>query len=168
MKVLLISVLSFFTFADNYSERGKEALLPLKKSLMKELKAGLKSHGAMGALKVCNIKAMDITDSKSTKKYKVGRSSLKNRNPKNAPSPWMSKALIDYEKTKSKKPRVIRIDSDKTAYVEPIYLKGLCLTCHGGQISSSLKKEINSLYPLDKATGYKAGDFRGIFWVEFN
>ena len=40
-----------------------------------------------------------------------------------------------------------------------------CLTCHGSNIKPELAAKINSLYPEDKATGYKAGELRGAFTI---
>lgn len=168
MKFLLMTMLTFTVSAMDYSSAGKKALMPLKKGLMKELKGAMKKSGPMGALKTCNIKAEPITKSKATKNYTVGRTSLKFRNAKNAPESWMTNILNEYDKSKSKKARVVKLANGKHAYVEPIYVQGVCLTCHGSSIPSKLQSKITELYPKDKATHYKAGDFRGIFWVKFN
>ena len=44
---------------------------------------------------------------------------------------------------------------------------GACLKCHGdaGTMSEQVRREIAAAYPNDRATGYKAGDFRGIISV---
>jgi hypothetical protein len=43
----------------------------------------------------------------------------------------------------------------------------LCLTCHGENLSDSISSKLSELYPEDRAVGYRAGDLRGVFWVEF-
>lgn len=161
---LLISV---YAQEANYSELGKKALKPLKMGLMKELKQGIKNHGVSGAIGTCQLKAPVVTEEVSTPSYTVGRSSSKYRNPKNKPQAWMEEVLKSYETTASKASQVIRLKTGETAYVEPIYLKGLCLNCHGAKLSKSVESELAKLYSNDKAKGYKVNDFRGIFWVKF-
>jgi hypothetical protein len=51
-------------------------------------------------------------------------------------------------------------------YVEPIYVQPLCVTCHGATLAPDLQAKIDELYPNDQATGYAAGDLRGVFWAE--
>jgi hypothetical protein len=51
---------------------------------------------------------------------------------------------------------------------EPIYNQPLCLTCHGETIDPELRARIRDLYPRDRATGFRDGDLRGVFWVEFS
>ena len=47
--------------------------------------------------------------------------------------------------------------------MKPIGTKPMCLTCHGDskQIPQSVQARLDSVYPLDKAVGYSAGDLRG-------
>jgi hypothetical protein len=43
----------------------------------------------------------------------------------------------------------------------------LCLTCHGSNLDADIAASIAERYPEDRATGFEAGDLRGVFWVEF-
>ena len=52
-------------------------------------------------------------------------------------------------------------------YVEPIVMQPMCLTCHGESLAPEIAARISEVYPDDQATGFKVGDFRGVFWVEF-
>ena len=52
-------------------------------------------------------------------------------------------------------------------YVEPIMVQPMCLVCHGEALQPGVAAQIDERYPEDRATGFKAGDFRGVFWVEF-
>ena len=54
-------------------------------------------------------------------------------------------------------------NNNKFVYVKAIRIKEVCLNCHGSNISSDLKKEIQKLYPDDKAINYKLNDIRGAF-----
>jgi hypothetical protein len=58
------------------------------------------------------------------------------------------------------------IDQDTVGYVEPIFVQPLCLTCHGTELAPELEAAIEQHYPSDEATGYVAGDLRGMFWAE--
>ena len=46
-------------------------------------------------------------------------------------------------------------------------MQPLCLTCHGTELDPAIAAQIAASYPADEATGFAAGDFRGVFWVEF-
>jgi hypothetical protein len=61
---------------------------------------------------------------------------------------------------------VVAIDKNTVGYAEPIYMQPLCVTCHGANLAPDLQKKLDELYPTDQATGYAAGDLRGIFWAE--
>ena len=52
-------------------------------------------------------------------------------------------------------------------YAKAIPMDTLCLTCHGEDIIAPVKATVESLYPGDQATGFKEGELRGMFTVEF-
>jgi hypothetical protein len=76
--------------------------------------------------------------------------------------PLLAAYLADPSDTQ---PRVVVLDSSRFGYVEPIYVKSLCLTCHGDNVAPAVREVIVELYPNDEAVGFQAGDFRGMFWV---
>jgi hypothetical protein len=47
--------------------------------------------------------------------------------------------------------------------MKTIPTQGLCLGCHGGNLSEDVKFELNLLYPNDQATDFKEGDIREAF-----
>jgi hypothetical protein len=60
------------------------------------------------------------------------------------------------------------IDSMITyAYYRPIRTMPLCLNCHGDlqTLASGVMDELKKDYPLDRATGYKSDELRGMFVV---
>ena len=59
-------------------------------------------------------------------------------------------------------------DGDKLVYryMKPIPTAGLCLTCHGGDVSEEVTKKVQLLYPNDQATGFTVGDIRGAFTLQ--
>jgi len=150
-----------------WKEAGAEAVLPFKKSLKKALVAGLED-GPIEAVSACRVEAPKLAEAQSTGGVKVGRASQKLRNPSNAPKLWMQPFLRVYETDpEGREPGVVLIDDKTVGYVEPIFLQPLCVTCHGLELEPGLKAKIGELYPADQATGYVAGDFRGVFWAEF-
>ena len=54
-------------------------------------------------------------------------------------------------------------NNNKFVYSKAIRIKDVCLNCHGSDINDDLKKEIQKLYPYDKAINYKLNDVRGAF-----
>lgn len=149
-----------------YLEAGADAVLPFKRSLKAALVSGM-DKGPVQAISVCRTEAPKIAEEASTQTARVGRSSLKLRNPANAPKAWMKPLLERYEANpEQREPAVVAIDKHTVGYVEPIFVQPLCLTCHGSNISEELQAQLSELYPSDQATGYEAGDLRGVFWAE--
>ena len=149
-----------------WKEAGAEAVLPFKKNLKQALVAGLED-GPVEAISACRQEAPKLAEMQSRGGVKVGRASQKLRNPSNAPKPWMQPFLQVYETDPERRePGVVLIDDKTVGYVEPIFMQPLCVTCHGAELTPDLKAKLGELYPEDQATGYAAGDFRGVFWVE--
>jgi hypothetical protein len=147
-------------------EIARKKLGEFKQSLMSALVEGLKS-GPREAIKVCRIKAPEIADSAQEEGIRIGRTSHRVRNPLNRPEPWMKAFLNEYlQAEKDRKARWNTLPDGTFVYVEPIYVKGLCLKCHGQNIKPGLRVLLDELYPLDNASGFQRGDFRGLFWVK--
>lgn len=146
--------------------RAREALAPLKQNLMKALTGAMTEGGPVEAIRVCRVKAPLIASGSSTEDVQVGRTSHRVRNLENAPAPWMEPLLLQYEEhPEDPSPRTVRIDAEHVGYVEPIFVKPLCLKCHGDTIDEALQTKLLELYPEDRAVGFGDGDFRGMFWV---
>lgn len=145
---------------------GAEAVLPFKKSLKGALLAGME-EGPMTAISACRVEAPKLAEAASVAGVRVGRASTKLRNPANAAKPWMNAIIDVYEADPERRaPVVVVVDDSTIGYVEPIFMQPLCLTCHGDALAPELQAKFDELYPTDQATGYKAGDFRGVFWAE--
>jgi len=148
-------------------ETAQAVVLPFKQRLMAALKEGL-AQGPEAAIDACRIEAPRIADALASPTVRVGRTSHRLRNPANAPKPWMLPILQELRDTApGERPyRIVRMGDDWIGYAEPIYMQPLCLTCHGSDLSASLRDRLDAAYPQDQATGFAVGDFRGIFWVE--
>jgi len=141
-------------------------VLPLKKSLKAALVSGLE-NGPVAAVSTCRVEAPRLAAEASLGAVKIGRASRKLRNPSNAAKPWMQSILDVYETDPERRePAVVAIDENTVGYAEPIFMQPLCVSCHGVGLAPDLQKKLSELYPTDQATGYAAGDFRGIFWAE--
>jgi hypothetical protein len=175
-----LSLLSVPAFAGDLEDRTAASRAVAKEfgtSLQGELVAAIKAGGPVNAIQVCKTKAPAIAADLSKKQgWKVARTSLKLRNPANAPDAWETKVLQDFEvrKAKGEDPAQIEyaeIVKDK-GKSEFRYMKAIgipanapCLTCHGEKIDAAVSDKLKAMYPQDKATGYKQGDLRGAFTI---
>jgi hypothetical protein len=150
-----------------WTERGETTLDPFKERLMDALTHGLED-GPEAASEVCQLLAPEIAQETGSPDVRVGRTSHRLRNPRNAPSEWMQPLLDGYLGTPGKtEPEVVQLEDGGVGYVEPIYVKRMCLACHGSALSPSVASRIDEHYPRDEARGFKEGELRGLFWVEF-
>ena len=53
-----------------------------------------------------------------------------------------------------------------SARTEPVMMKPMCLACHGAEVAPEVQAAIAERYPDDRATGYRAGELRGVIWAE--
>ncbi len=99
---------------------------------------------------------------------KIKQTSLKIRNPKNAPIKWEREALERFELPDY--PKGVAIANLTTTdgeevyrYIKPIYITKACMKCHGKKeaIREDIRRYLETRYPDDAATGYKEGDLRG-------
>jgi hypothetical protein len=147
--------------------RGAELLLPFKQQLQAALAAGL-AEGPVEAIGVCRDRAPQIAADLSVDGVSMGRASHRLRNPANAPPAWAEPLLARYlAGVEARSPAAVPIGEGRVGYVEPITVQPQCLGCHGSTPAPGIADKLTELYPDDQATGFAAGDFRGLFWVEF-
>ncbi len=179
MKLALFTIglcCSFSSFAQEPSElqEGREIAASFATALKSTLKPALKQQGPVAAINVCSEAAPRLAKQYAlTTNWQVARTSLKNRNPANAPDDWEEKALKLFELKKSKGTDVTKLEHweivNNNGRKTLRYMKAIptaakpCLACHGTNIKPSIKAQLAENYPLDKATGYQAGDIRGAF-----
>jgi len=150
-----------------WTERGEKAVGPFKVKLMGALKEGLKD-GPESAIEVCQLVAPGIAGEVCPAGAELGRTSHRLRNEFNAPREWMQPLLENYVANPGKTgSEVVQLEDGGVGYVEPIFVKGMCLACHGSVLSADVGSSIDEHYPRDQARGFEEGDFRGLFWVEF-
>lgn len=140
------------------------------------LQQAVQSGGPINGISVCHDKAGQIaTDLAQNLDMLVGRTSLKVRNPDNAPDNWELAVLKQFEARKvqgeptDKLEFFAVIDDDKGQktfrYMKAIPTAVPCLACHGDSISPEVDVRLKELYPNDTARGFREGDLRGAFTI---
>lgn len=186
---LLSAILSTAIFAqdnNNSSTNNKQISINAKKEglayikkLSSTLKSQLQEHmqvdpTGVAALGFCTAKAMEVTAdiNKELPSYaKVRRTALRTRNKANTPDTIDIKIMNEYVDAIEKKkfsPDLIKVfqEGNTTRVYKPLVTEGVCLKCHGENISKELHDMILSSYPEDNATGFKEGELRGVIVAE--
>ncbi len=161
-------------------ETNKSVILNEAKDLLKEtskqykntLIKGLQHNNLIKALKYCNKEVEQLVSKDNEKGFAIKRISLRPRNKNNYPNLYEKEilekfnklSLIDNKDLVLEHSDIIKDENNnKFVYVKAIRIKEVCLNCHGSNINDDLKKEIQKLYPDDKAINYKLNDIRGAF-----
>jgi PBP1b-binding outer membrane lipoprotein LpoB len=156
-------------------EAAKKGIMVLGSNLKGELTTAMKAGGPVEAIAVCNEKAPEIAKQISAQNsMSISRTSMKNRNPENAPTAWQAKVLQEFEtrkangedlKTMAYSEVVEHEGKQEFRFMKAIPTGAVCLNCHGADIKPAVMEKIQALYPEDKATGFSEGDIRGAFVV---
>ena len=156
------------TTAPTPPARAVAAAAAMKGELKTALEDAMKTGGPLAAIDVCKDKAQAIAAVHSKDGLLVGRTSHKLRNPANAPRPWVQPLLDEMVKADptTLAARTVRLEGGRVGYVEPLLTGPACLACHGEAVAPAVLASLQTIYPADTATGFKAGDLRGIVWVE--
>lgn len=190
MKKIVFFALFFFmvascnnTVSNKNKTEAEEALVYLKQgdsivkitfdTLRNTLIKTITAKGHAEAVKFCNVQALPITAMYASERIVVSRVSDKNRNPGNAlqgldKATWQKYFELAAKKDSLKS--VVITSNNQVHYYKPILMQPMCLSCHGTiekDIAKELQPVIDSLYPADKAKGYKAGDLRGMWHITF-
>lgn len=154
------------TAADDVS-RAAAYLAPFKKDMKAALQAGL-ATGPAAAIDACRLEAPLIAERYSNDKVRIGRSSHRLRNPANATPEWVSPTLAAWldDPDMPRDPVIVELGDDRLGYIEAIPTSPICLTCHGDALAPAIESALETHYPEDRATGFREGDLRGVFWVE--
>ncbi len=186
MKKFIIAAVLFslpFTVGaeiDQYKAEAKQITGAFFEELKGELGKGLKAGGPVAAIGICNTRAPALAMEHSQRSgWNVARTSLKLRNPDNAPDAWETKVLQQFEEQRARGE-----GPDALVYTEVVeegdgsyfrFMKGIvmppmekmpCLMCHGEDLDPNTAAVIDQLYPQDQARGYKAGQVRGAFTLK--
>lgn len=144
--------------------RAEAAIGQAAQALKGKLTEAMKNGGPVAAIDVCAKDAPAIyAEIEQKTGVRVGRASLRLRNPADAPPDWVSEWLS--MKGERKAEGVEPFKSGKRM-IKPIAIEPACLACHGTELAPDVKAALAARYPKDAATGYQLGDLRGAFWAE--
>jgi len=152
-------------------ERGYAAVNQVRSQLFQALNRAL-VQGAPAAVAACSTEAPAITAGLSQHGVVVGRATRKPRNPANLASGWQADALAQFEGDVAagrplKAARFLRpLPDGRLGYAEPLVIQPMCLACHGAALAPDVTAALAERYPGDRATGYQAGELRGLVWAE--
>ncbi len=155
-------------------QEAKGQIKALAMQLQGALQGAMKAGGPVAAVEACHGQAPGITAGQSEGRWQIRRTSAKVRNPDNQPDAWEADVLQRFEQqVKEGQPVTDLVYSEVMTVageqhfrlMKAIPVQPVCLGCHGDDaaMKPELKQTIQSLYPNDQATGYKAGDLRGAF-----
>ncbi len=142
--------------------------------LKAELTKALGEGGAVKAIDVCRLKAPKISQIFSINGVKIKRVAERYRNLDNRATVEQLQILAQFADRATAPEYIgqwIRTDSIETYhFYKPIYTEPFCLNCHGGlqTLAPGVIDAVRRNYPNDKATGFKAGELRGMFIVEID
>jgi hypothetical protein len=159
--------------------KGEAIAVALVQSLKSEVKQAIESQGVEEAIAVCNLEAIPLThqiEELSGRDISIKRTSFRFRNPENEPDEIETLALSYFEMLHTQGKDIPQAYTQKVVmgtdtlfyYYKPMKMEALCLLCHGGEetIAPGVKRILSTLYPDDRATGYREGDFRGLIRVK--
>ncbi len=151
-------------------EQARGAIRDFAGALQSALARGL-ADGPAAAIEVCHGEAPEIAAAIDAGGWTVARTSLRVRNPDNAPDAWERAALerFDARRAAGEDPATLERweivatdDGRELRYMKAIPTGTLCLTCHG-EPAGEVRDALDRLYPDDRARGYAAGEIRGAF-----
>ena len=161
------------------AEQSRAVIQEFAQQLQGALGKAMREEGPVKAIEVCNQAAPAIAQAEAQKHgWGVGRTSLKLRNPDNAPDAWERAVLQQFEQ------RAAQGESPQgMAHFEVVEQNGRqvfrfmsaigmppmeqmpCLMCHGTEIRPDISAKLDRLYPNDQARGYRPGMIRGAFTI---
>ena len=154
---------------------GAAAAQALMTTLQANLVTSMEEGGPIRAIEFCASRALTLTDSVSESLgdgISIKRVSERHRNPENAPDASEIEA-IRYFETALADDDVLPGDwvqetpAGELRYYRPLTIAAPCLNCHGDPeaMDPRVVEVLLTSYPDDQATGYAAGDLRGLIRV---
>jgi hypothetical protein len=135
------------------------------------LQAAVAEGGPLAGVGVCNEQAPRIAAAAAERSgAEVGRTTLRLRNPDNAPDAHQRQVLEAFAAAMAEgaQPPLERLDTlpdGRTRYMSAIVVQPPCLACHGTELAPPIAAAIDARYPDDQARGYQPGELRGAFTI---
>ncbi|WGL63514.1 DUF3365 domain-containing protein [Pseudomonas sp. CW003PS] len=171
MRSLLLTALLVSTTvnaAPLWQEEAAAQIPPFAEQLLGTVRQASAEGGPTAAVQACQSLAPQIASEHSQHAWQVGRTSLKVRNPNNAPDAWERAVLERFASaaaagTPVKDLRHGEEIDGQYRYMQAIAVGEPCLACHGKAIKTEIREAIDQYYPHDQARGYQVGELRGAF-----
>ena len=158
---------------DTALSHARSGAKELGKTLKERLTSVLGEQGPEAAMSACADEASAMTALASSHDLRVGRASLRKRNPNNGGPDWVAAWLAEAGERPAAglEPKSEVVDTEKgrvARFLAPIAVEPMCLTCHGPAegLDPGVQALLAKRYPHDAATGYAVGDLRGVVWSE--
>jgi hypothetical protein len=160
-------------------DETRKTALPVLPRVVKAMQSAVQEQGPVAAIAVCKEKAPQLLQEMQQQTgWDIHRVSLKTRNAATGtPDVWEARQLAEFNirAANGAKPETLEIgeivigaDGKRSyRYMKALPVAEVCQVCHGpaDSLSAELKTALNRDYPLDRATGYVAGQVRGALSV---
>jgi hypothetical protein len=147
---------------------GQAAVKRTGGALKEHLLTAVAEYPMYDAVDYCQTVALPIADTAAQAPgVQVRRTALRYRNPANAPTEKEMAVLKMFESGATVGEMTVD-EGHYFGYYVPITMDALCLNCHGDvrkDIQPATLTAIQKRYPKDQATGFAAGELRGIWSV---
>lgn len=159
-------------------QRGKAIALETFSLLSSNLQTAIQQGGVSNALPFCSLAASPLTAGMAAKHgVTLRRVTHKPRNPASRADSIELGVLKEFTEalaatpTNPPPPMVTNLTDGTATFFAPIVLNNeLCLKCHGEAGRDILPENvavIRRLYPQDEATGFRLGELRGAWRIDF-
>jgi len=165
--------------ANKATEESRKVALQVAQDLRTQLIKEMELSGPLRSMRVCKYSCPEITSSQSRRTgWRVAAVSLKPRNAAlGTPDAWEQKILAEFERRatrgdKSKALEFAEVVSEPQGkyfrYARAMMVEPLCMPCHGPRDSlpDSVRAQLATDYPFDKATGFSVGQVYGIVSIK--
>ena len=152
---------------------SRELAATLQSELGSRLKQAMTAGGPVQAIDVCRMEAPAMAARLNLgASARVGRTALRVRNPANAPDAGARTVLEGFAHRlaagETGPIEEFRTLPDGSArYMQAIVTQPMCLACHGPALAEPVRQALAKHYPADEATGFRVGEMRGAFIVDW-
>jgi hypothetical protein len=157
-------------------ERGQAIVAQAGTLLGSNLLAAIQARGVTNALSYCSVQALPLAGIIATNhQVELRRVSHRARNPQGQADAFEAEVLRRFQAALAPNqppaPVLTSNRADTITCFAPIVVNNpLCLRCHGQpgtEVFPAHLAFIRGLYPQDAATGFKMGDLRGAWRIDF-
>jgi hypothetical protein len=152
------------------ARRAQQAFDQFQTTLIKRMNEELARGGPAAALSVYRDEAARLTANLGRDHdMRIGRTSFRLRNPRNAPPEWAAPYVKEANARDARTAPTWVIEmGPMVGVIAPLETRETCTLCHGPQdkLPPAILNAIRANYPGDRATGFTTGQVRGWIWAE--